>query len=132
MTWTRSAASSRPSSPKSPNRAGLRALGRKKPPRAMILARYLERPERFLATSLVGNTIVNTTAAILVGHVLLQWNPPWGGWIAFVIMTCVLYVVCELVPKSLFRQFPTRLNVAMADVLNVVFVVLWPFVRVFS
>ena len=40
-----------------------------------------------------------------------------GALLAFVLMTCVLYALCELVPKSLFRQFPTRLSVAMADLL---------------
>jgi putative hemolysin len=114
------------------NRVRLRAMVRKKDRRALILARALEHPDRFLATSLVGNTIVNTIAATLVGYLLLEPNPRWGGWAAFLVMASVLYVICELVPKSLFRQFPTRLSVAMADLLNAASIVLLPVVWVFS
>lgn len=114
------------------NRVRLRALVRKKSHRATILARYQEKPERYLATSLVGNTIVNTIAATLVAFVLLQHWPKWGGLLAFVITTCVLFVLCELVPKSLFRLFPTRLSVALADVIHVLYTALLPLVWVFS
>lgn len=85
-----------------------------------------------MVTSLVGNTIVNTVAATLVGFLLLQWNRHWGGWLAFLIMACVLYVVCELAPKSLFRQFPTRLSVTFADLLRLVHATLLPLVWFFS
>ncbi len=114
------------------NRVRLRSLARKKNRRALILSGYLAKPERFLVASLVGNTIVNTIATALAGSLLIQEFPRWGGWLAFVIMTYVLYVLCELVPKSLFRQFPTRLSVAMAGVLHAVYTALLPLVSVFS
>lgn len=114
------------------NRVRLRAMVRKRNRRAAIIARYLDRPEMFLSTSLVGNAIVNTTATVLVAHRLHQWHALWGGWVAFVAMMCVLYVLCELVPKSLFRQFPTRLTVWTADVFQVLHMVLTPVVWFFS
>lgn len=114
------------------NRVRLRSLTRKKSHRALLLARYLEKPERFLAASLVGNTIVNTIAATLVAYLLLLELPRWGGWLAFVIMTYALFVLCELVPKSLFRLYPTRLSVALADVIHVLHTALLPLIWVFS
>jgi len=63
------------------NRVRLRALVRKKDRHALILSKYLDKPERCLATSLVGNTIVNTIAATLVAYLLLQRSPRWvAGW----------------------------------------------------
>jgi putative hemolysin len=114
------------------NRVRLRALVRKKHRGAPLLASHLDKPERFMATSLVGNTLVNTIAATLAGFLLLQWNPRWGGWVAFVVMTCALFVLCELVPKSLFRQFPTRLSVSMAGVFHILYLLLLPLVWLFS
>jgi CBS domain containing-hemolysin-like protein len=81
---------------------------------------------------LVGNTLVNTVAAMVLGSVLLQWNPRWGGWLAFALLACGFYVLCELAPKSLFRQFPTRLSVAMADLLRIVHLILLPLAWVFG
>lgn len=114
------------------NRVRLRALVRRKNRRAAIIARYLETPDHFLAATLVGNAIVNTIAAVLTTHLLVRWTPRWGEWLAFALMAGVLYSVCELVPKSLFRQFPTRLSVMMAGVTHAAFTVLKPLVVVFG
>lgn len=114
------------------NRVRLRALVRRKNRRAAIIARYLETPDHFLAATLVGNTIVNTTSAVLATHLLVQWTPRWGEWLAFVLLSSILYTICELVPKSLFRQFPTRLSVMMAGLTHAAFTVLKPLVVVFG
>ena len=80
--------------------------------RAVILHGYLEKPEDFLWTILVGNTLANLAAVGLLAVSLLhQWL---GNWLAlltagFLAVMFLFYAFCELLPKMLFRMYPNRL-----------------------
>jgi CBS domain containing-hemolysin-like protein len=77
-------------------------------PGARALQGYLERPENFLWTILVGNTLANFAVTVLLVtdlHARLGGSP-WMFWPAFGVLCGGLYVVCDLLPKTLFRRFP--------------------------
>ncbi|MDA1276993.1 MAG: CNNM domain-containing protein [Verrucomicrobia bacterium] len=78
---------------------------------AILLHGYLEKPEDFLWTILVGNSLAALSALsmIVVGlHKTLGGDP-----VAFVLAFCaiafVFHGLFDLLPKTLFRLFPTRL-----------------------
>ena len=111
------------------NKIRLRDRVRRRDPRAMILQRYLDRPERLLATVLVGNNLVNVTATVVaVRAALLYWPLPPRASVALavVLMVLVLLIVGELVPKSLFRLYPFRLSLALARPLHICAVAMTP------
>jgi putative hemolysin len=93
------------------SRLRIRHLMRLGNPRAKALYGYLESPEDFFWTILVGNTLVNL-AAVSVGVVwLYDWfaGRPWWMVSALAAGVLVFYALCELLPKMLFRAYPNRL-----------------------
>jgi putative hemolysin len=101
-------------------------------PGAQTLLGYLERPENFLWTILLGNTLANFAAvALLVAdlHQRLAARPVWF-WTAFTGAGVLLYVFCDLLPKTLFRRMPNRLCLGLVWPFRLVHAALAPFVAV--
>ena len=116
------------------SRLRVRQLVRAGNPRAVILQGYLERPEDFLWTILVGNTLANL-AVVGLSVVLLARG--LGGYpallaAAFVVMLFLFYAFCELLPKMLFRMFPNRLCLAIAGPFRLIHFVLSPLVSLMT
>jgi putative hemolysin len=98
------------------NRFRVRQLMRSGDRRAAVLHGFLQNPEDFLWTILVGNTVVNFVIFTL-GFVQLQIG--LGRWpiletVVFLAAVFVFYIVCELAPKTLFQRYPNRLSLALA------------------
>ncbi len=112
------------------SRLRVRQLVRTGNPRALILHGYLQSPEDFLWTILVGNTLANLAvvglAVALLYQAFGQW--PWLLILCFLVMVFLFYALCELLPKMLFRMFPNRLCLAMARPFRVLHAGLSPLV----
>ncbi len=97
---------------------------------ARVLHEYLENPENFLWTILVGNTVAN--ALILGWLVVVLYNhlAPRLGWFVLVYAVAVFlfYALFDFLPKMLFRIFPTRLCVLLALPFRWIHLVLKPLV----
>ncbi|MBM3847819.1 MAG: DUF21 domain-containing protein, partial [Verrucomicrobia bacterium] len=87
-------------------------------PRAAALLRYLEHPEHFLWTILVGNTLANFTLVSLTTFALRTTAPLARHdvvfWVVLLLCVLVFYAVGDLLPKMLFRTYPNRLCMRMA------------------
>jgi magnesium and cobalt exporter, CNNM family len=78
---------------------------------ARLLHGYLEDPEKFLWTILVGNTVANFIALSLIVvelHQRLSTHPTWFV-LVFLVIVYLLYALGDLLPKMLFRLLPNRL-----------------------
>ncbi len=99
-------------------------------PRAAALYGYLEEPEDFLWSILVGNTIANFAALALIVAGLHAWLR--GDVVLFAVALPVFillfYALFELLPKTLFRLYPNRLCMALALPFRLFHVVLRPLV----
>ena len=98
--------------------------------RAGALHAFLETPEDFLWTILVGNTLANL-AVVSIGVLWLfrlLWMWPWLLFVALVAGVLIFYAVCELLPKMVFRVFPNRLCLALVTPFGLVRLVLRPLV----
>jgi putative hemolysin len=103
-------------------RAGKRA--------AEALHLYLENPERFLWTILVGNTVANLFILgwlVAVLHESLPSHPVWFA-VVFSALVFLFYTFFDLLPKILFRRFPNRLALFFARPFRAVDFVLRPLV----
>ena len=92
----------------------------------------LDDPERILSTVLVGNTIVNISAAAIATHMAETLDFRFATTLVTVAVTLVILVVCELVPKTFAVQHPLAVSRAMAGPLQVVERVLKPVIFVAS
>lgn len=107
------------------NRLRIRQLKKRGNRRAELLQGYLEEPERFLWTILVGNTLAHFLAVTLLVYFLRrQFEPGEAGdgiqpaWLFWPVLAgavfLLIYGLSELLPKMVFRLFPTRLCLLMA------------------
>lgn len=103
------------------NRVRLRHEVERKSRRALIINGFVENTERLLGTTLLGNSLANVLvgvyASLLAGHLFSQ-DTVWTNVAATLAASAVLLVIGEIVPKSLFRHYPHRLCMTMADALN--------------
>ncbi|HZQ46406.1 MAG TPA: CNNM domain-containing protein [Verrucomicrobiae bacterium] len=112
------------------SRLRIRQLMRAGNPSARVLHGYLESPENFLWTILVGNTLANLVAVGLVVILLYQWLGQWPALllISYLVAIFLFYALCELLPKMFFRMFPNRLSLAMAGPFRFIHLALSPLV----
>jgi Mg2+/Co2+ transporter CorB len=88
---------------------------------AKQLAKAAEKPERFLATVLLGNNLVNVAAATL-GTIMAvsAFGVIRGPIIATLGVTAVILVFGEVVPKTLAVHHAQRLSLAYIKPLRVI------------
>lgn len=112
------------------SRLRVRHLMRTGDRRAKALFDYLEKPENFLWTILVGNTLANIGAVSIGVMWLYESLRPWPWLLCADLVVGVLafYAACELFPKMLFRLYPNRLCLALALPFGLVHLALKPLV----
>ncbi|MDB6031897.1 MAG: hypothetical protein JWM16_2235 [Verrucomicrobiales bacterium] len=103
-------------------------------PRAATLQKYLENPEDFLWTIFVGNTVANVLVFAIEVGALYHWLRPWPVFFFAALLAGVIlfYVLCELLPKTLFRLYPNRLCMAMVYPFRLAHWVLKPLVALMA
>src|ERR1700722_14061952 len=103
------------------NRVRLRHEVERKSRRAIILNGFVENTERLLGTTLFGtnvaNVLVGVCASVFAAHLFHSDN--FGlDFAVTIVASGFLLVFGEIVPKTLFRHYPHRLCMSIADVLN--------------
>ena len=114
------------------NRLRVRRLARAGRPSARFLNRFLENPERFLWTILVGNTLANF---LILGFALAKLREWFPGdvpviLVLFAAVVFLLYTLFDLLPKMLFRAQPNVLSLGSANIFRVFYFILSPVVLV--
>jgi putative hemolysin len=97
---------------------------------AKLLHDYLENPENFLWTILVGNTVANffILGMILIALTDALKNHRLAFVSVFVTVVFFFYAFFDLLPKMLFRTYPNRLCLALARPFRFIHLVLRPLV----
>ena len=99
---------------------------------ARVLHQFLEHPENFLWTIIVGNTVFNFIA---LGWLFAQVHGQLrfgSGWFVlwFFLVVVLFYTFFDLLPKMLFRAYPNRLCLALARPFQLLHIGLRPLVAV--
>ena len=94
--------------------------------------KLLERPERLVATTLLGSNLSEITNTILVTAFLLETMGPGGEIVAMLLLPPLILILAEIIPKSIGRQHPNRLARRLAPILLVVSWVLYPLTFIFA
>lgn len=99
-------------------------------PRAALIQWFLERPERFLGTALAGNNVSNLLASAIVTTLLIQasWWPGVEDIAATLLLTPVVLIFCEILPKVMFRRHADEWVGRWVVVLKGVYHVLYPLI----
>jgi putative hemolysin len=114
------------------NRLRVRRLARAGKPSAKLLNGFLENPEKFLWTILVGNTLANF---LILGFALVKIHEWFLGnriliLAVFAITVFLFYAFFDLLPKMLFRAHANSLCLSAAKIFRIVYLVLSPLVLI--
>jgi putative hemolysin len=114
------------------NRLRVRRLARAGKPSAKLLNGFLENPEKFLWTILVGNTLANF---LILGFALVKIHEWFLGnriliIVVFAVTVFLFYAFCDLLPKMLFRAHANLLCLSTANVFRIVYLTLSPLVLI--
>lgn len=97
-----------------------------------LLGWFMDRPDYFIATMLVGNNIslvvYGLQAAILLDPLLTQVIPIdfWVLILQTIIATAVILLTAEFLPKTLFRLRPNQMMVSLSPILLLFYIILYP------
>jgi putative hemolysin len=108
------------------NRVRLRHRMKLRDRAALRLNALLAHPERLLVTVLVVTNLANIFAVTLTTAELVRLLGRAGWPVAMAIFLPVYLIGVELLPKSLFRRFPYRALAALAGLLQLADLLLWP------
>jgi putative hemolysin len=117
----------------SSRRSRISNLTKKGSKQARKVQGFLENPDRFLATIQVGVTLAGTTASVVAGNVMVPAIAPLlhdlgltattasqvSVILVVALLSYLLLVIGELVPKYLGYAFPERLAIISAPIVNV-------------
>ena len=99
---------------------------------AKIIHDELQHPEKFITTILVGNNIVNVAASVLVTAIVIKYFGNAGIAIATGLMTIVILVFGEIVPKTFAAKHADTHSLRIAKLLLLLTRIMYPVVIVFT
>jgi Mg2+/Co2+ transporter CorB len=97
------------------SRARMLRLEKQGNSRAAIVNRLLGARERFLGALLLGNNAVNIAASSLATGLLLSWFGDVGVVYATIIMTILIVVFAEVLPKTAAIDAPDKIAIMVAE-----------------
>jgi CBS domain containing-hemolysin-like protein len=93
------------------SRTRLQHMASEKVKRAGVALRLLNQRERILAVTLIVTNVCNISAGAIATVAFQRRIGPLGAITATVVMTCVLLVISEIVPKAYFRHHADKMLV---------------------
>ena len=96
--------------------------------RARLLENLLRTPEYFLSIVLVGTNLAVISCTAVATGLAVRLLGDSGGLVAVVIMTPLLLIFEEVIPKSAFLYHADQVSIKVAPVLRVMSIVLFPLV----
>jgi len=96
---------------------------------APLVRSLLVRPRRLLITIIVGNTFTLTVAAAVAAALGARAGVVYGPLVAAVLITAVLFIFAEMVPKALGVTWPERGAAVTSPFITSVYWLLYPLNR---
>jgi len=112
------------------SRARMLQLQRKGSRRARAVNRLIADKERFIGGILLGNNLVNILASALATSVMIGLFGKSGVAYATALMTALVLIFAEVMPKTYAIHRPDRMALAVAPIIAPLIQVLAPIVRV--
>ena len=86
----------------------------------------LKSPERLLSTTLIGTNLSFVTATILLSRYLRATGLIWAPWAGSILLTFIMLIFAEIIPKSFFRQNADTIAVRLAPLLLLFYFLFFP------
>ena len=110
------------------NKLKIEVRARKKNLAAISAKYFINNPQNFFSTILIGNNVVNIAYASL-GTVILASLFGWSEYTILIVLSVVILFLGEIIPKYLARELADRAVLLTSLPLRVVSYLLYPFVK---
>ncbi|UCD85986.1 MAG: HlyC/CorC family transporter [Deltaproteobacteria bacterium] len=110
----------------------LRNLARKGSGAAQLISSALERPERLLSATLIGTNISVVTSTTIATSIFVKKFGDSGVLYTTLIMTPLLLILGELIPKNLFQQRADSISLRIIRPLWLFYYLFYPLIYLLS
>jgi Mg2+/Co2+ transporter CorB len=110
------------------SRARMTEIERRGSTRAKTALKLTDNPERLIGSLLLGNNLANITASAVATAALIKIFGDSGAVIASAVMTVLILIFAEVMPKTYAITYPERVALAVAPFMRVIAAVLGPVV----
>ncbi len=93
---------------------------------AALVERMLDQIEDTILTCLIGTNLFNVVFSALVTVAVTTRLGPESEWLAVILVSVLVILFAEILPKILYREFPERLMLVSVLPLAAAKVILWP------
>lgn len=97
-----------------------------RPRRGALVENLLQQSQRLLITLVVGVEVITILASILATSLALGLWGARGKWVALAVMSPIILLLGEVIPKSLALRYPARLAPVAAPVMRIAMWLLAP------
>ena len=96
---------------------------------ARLAQRLLASPDRMFGLILLGNNLVNLTAAAVATLIALRLLGESGVWVSTLVLTAMVLIFAELIPKTLAAMYPQAIaypaSLLLWPLLKLLYPVVW-------
>lgn len=112
------------------SRARMHRLAKEGDRRAKLVEKLIEDRERLIGAILLGNNLVNILASALATSILLRLTGESGVLYATLIMTALVLIFSEVMPKTYAISDPDRMALAVGSTIRLLVLLLSPVVSI--
>lgn len=115
------------------NKLKIKNLAQKGKRRAELALKLYNKYDKLISTILIGNNIVNITAAT-IATVLFSYSlgENIGATVSTVVTTIIVLIFGEITPKSLAKENPEAIALFSSPLIYVMYIILWPLNYLFT
>ena len=110
------------------SRARLTELEKRGSKRAAMVLKMTAMPERLIGALLLGNTLANITASAVSTAALVKVFNEAGAVVASVVMTVLILIFAEVMPKTYAIAYPESVATSVAPIMRLIVAILAPIV----
>ena len=117
------------------NKNHMKTLAQDGNKKAQAVLNIEERYEKFLATMLIGNNIVNITASTISTLLFTQFlrdDAGLGATVSTIVMTIIILIFGEITPKNLGKDFAESYAMSVSGIVRLLMLVFTPLTAIFS
>ena len=113
------------------NRIKIKTLARNGDKKADACIKLYDQYSKLLTTVLIGNTIVNVVAATLATVFFVNIYHSKGATISSIVMTLVIMIIGEIIPKNLASSYPEKFAIAITPIIKFIMIIFAPLTFIF-
>jgi Mg2+/Co2+ transporter CorB len=116
----------------SASKARMHTLARSGKKNAGLFEKIFKDKEQLICTILFANNLVNVLASAIATKILIELSDTEGIFYATIIMTLMILIFGELIPKTIALSNADRIALRIAPVIRIIIIILYPLTKILN